>query len=99
MTCTHTACTHYTPRGCSACIDGYWGRLALFEVLPMDAPIAKALQVHHDRSNCYKVAKAHGFIDFHAAAWHHVMAGNTSLAEIQPWISDTKGPILDYGGH
>jgi hypothetical protein len=29
---------------------------------------------------------AEDFFCFHAAAWHHVMAGNTSLAEVHPWI-------------
>ena len=80
--------TSYKAYGCNQCKDGYRGRMALFEVMPISKCIAQMIMSGKDEFHLLKQAKIEGMITLYEAGLEHVKAGITSLEEINRIMVD-----------
>jgi type IV pilus assembly protein PilB len=67
--------------GCERCNDGYKGRIACYEVLPVTERIARAIMSDADALTIAALAREEGCADLRAAALAKVAQGLTSLSE------------------
>lgn len=72
----------YAPRGCEHCNQGYQGRVAVFEMLPIAPPISELVMRHCDIREIEKQMHRFNIPLLRAAALHKVRAGVTSLEEV-----------------
>jgi type IV pilus assembly protein PilB len=72
----------YQPRGCSECDGGYAGRIGLFEVLSVSAPIRRILETGN-ASDIDGAAGYGGTRTLLGDGLRHCLAGRTSLAEVR----------------
>jgi general secretion pathway protein E len=74
---------HARAHGCDRCLEGYHSRIGLFELLEADAAVAEAIHDRRRPAELATAARAGG----HRSLWEHgmdrVVAGETSLAELQ----------------
>lgn len=73
--------------GCQQCQDGYKGRLALMEMLPITAEIRQLICHHCEVSELQRAALASGWITLQQSALAKVVTGETSLQEVQRVLS------------
>lgn len=70
--------------GCERCFHtGYSGRVALFEVMPVDGPVHQAILERKAQAELLEVAQANGMKTLEEVAREAVLAGLTSLEEAQ----------------
>ena len=67
---------------CPQCIDGYCGRIALFEVMPITTQIRQSLLSQHDSSQIRQLAEQDGMVSLYQSGLTYVQAGLTTLAEV-----------------
>ena len=72
----------YRASGCSECHDGYRGRFAIFEVMPISKRVSQMLLEDAPASEIAKQVEREGVKDLRAAGIEMVLAGRTSLEEI-----------------
>ena len=72
----------YEPRGCSECDGGYAGRIGLFEVLSVSAPMRRILETGN-ASDIDGAAAYGGTRTLLADGLRHCLAGRTTLAEVR----------------
>ncbi len=73
----------YKESGCESCnFLGFKGRVAVIEVLKIDAEMDELIARSATRNEMLKAAQSNGFRDLAEDAVRHVLAGTTSLAEI-----------------
>lgn len=73
----------YRESGCEACnFLGFKGRVAVIEVLKIDAQMDELIARRATRHEMLVAAKSNGFRDLAEDAVRHVLAGTTSLSEI-----------------
>lgn len=69
--------------GCDHCFSGYFGRLALFELLPVTAKIQNAIAADKPLDLILSLAKQQGMRSLFATGLEAVSQGETSLEEMQ----------------
>ncbi|MDP3562035.1 MAG: ATPase, T2SS/T4P/T4SS family [Legionellaceae bacterium] len=83
---SHAVATHHTfykAQGCTHCTQGYRGRIALFEVMPMSMAINQLLMMPEQPiSKIVEQAQQDGMLTIYQAGLAHVLAGITSFEEI-----------------
>ncbi|OGT53106.1 MAG: hypothetical protein A3E84_02455 [Gammaproteobacteria bacterium RIFCSPHIGHO2_12_FULL_42_13] len=72
----------FHPQGCSHCRQGYQGRIALFELLPMTDKITHLLLSQTSPTSIFRDAKQEGFECMQDIASEKVKQGVTSTSEI-----------------
>lgn len=73
----------WAPRGCSQCNDGYRGRLAVVELLPVSAEIARQISAGADVRAIEAAARLEGSQSLLDNALRLLTNGDTSLEEIR----------------
>ena len=71
------------PVGCEHCFEGYRGRLALFQVMPITAAMARLVLAGGDSLALAEQARSEGVPTLHEAGLRRAEAGLTSLAEVE----------------
>ena len=69
--------------GCSACIDGYDGRVGIHEVLPMTSDVRDLIARQASPEAITAAAETAGFCSLQASAIAALQAGHTSLSELK----------------
>ena len=69
--------------GCSACIDGYDGRVGIHEVLPMTSDVRDLIARQASPEAITEGAETEGFCSLQASAMAALQAGHTSLSELK----------------
>ncbi|MHA6310197.1 type II secretion system protein GspE [Pantoea sp. S-LA4] len=77
--------------GCDHCFSGYFGRLALFELLPVNARLQNAIAAEMPLENLLALAKQQGLRTLLASGLEAVSRGDTSLEEMQRVIGLEDG--------
>jgi len=72
----------YSPQGCARCHQGYWGRIGLFEVIPIHANLAELILSHPSGSALAAAFQRAGFTTLRASGLNAVAAGLTTLSEV-----------------
>lgn len=75
------------PVGCRHCLEGYKGRVAFMEMLPVTAAIRHLISHQCDVSELQRVARASGWHSLQESALAKVTAGETSLQEVRRVLS------------
>ncbi|MEZ3501279.1 type II secretion system protein GspE [Pantoea sp. KPR_PJ] len=69
--------------GCDHCFSGYFGRLALFEILPVSSRLQNAIAAEMPLDSLVALAKSQGMKTLLSAGLEAVSRGETSLEEMQ----------------
>jgi general secretion pathway protein E len=69
-------------RGCPACLEGYKGRVGLFELLVPRESFSQAVRAGADLHELRRLARTQGLESLAADGWRKAMAGETSLEEL-----------------
>lgn len=77
--------------GCDHCFSGYFGRLALFELLPVTAKLQNAIAAEMPLDSLLTLAKQQGMRSLLVAGLEAVSRGDTSLEEMQRVIGLDDG--------
>lgn len=77
--------------GCDHCFSGYFGRLALFELLPINARLQNAIAAGMPLENLLTLAKQQGLRTLLVSGLEAVSRGDTSLEEMQRVIGLDDG--------
>jgi type IV pilus assembly protein PilB len=72
----------YTPKGCSACTDGYKGRVGIYQVLPVTESIARIILTGGSAVDIGQQAAKEGVWDLRRSGLEKVKAGLTSIQEV-----------------
>jgi len=78
----------YTARGCIQCTDGYRGRIALFEVMPISTSIAEMIMTGKNSLKLLKQAQTEGMLTIFESGLERVRMGTTCLEEITRITAD-----------
>jgi type IV pilus assembly protein PilB len=85
----HIVHEHYQAKGCKECFyTGYKGRMAIYEVIPVDVQIADSIINPHAGANEY--FKSLGIKTLQESALEVLKQGNTSIEEIYPLLIDEQ---------
>ena len=74
--------TSYKASGCRQCHNGYRGRIALFEMMPISKSLAQMIMTGKNEFDLLNQAKTEGMIPLFSAGIEQVKAGITSLEEV-----------------
>ncbi|OGT47781.1 MAG: hypothetical protein A3F17_06260 [Gammaproteobacteria bacterium RIFCSPHIGHO2_12_FULL_41_15] len=77
--------TLYASTGCNRCNQGYQGRTGIFELLACNQKLLQELTTHKDKS-AREICEAHNMQTFSASAKQKLLAGATSLDEVQEYL-------------
>jgi type IV pilus assembly protein PilB len=72
----------YGPKGCSQCVDGYKGRVGLYQVMPVSEAIGRIIMEGGNAMSITQEATREGVWDLRRAGLQKVKDGLTSLDEI-----------------
>jgi len=72
----------FIPKGCSACTDGYKGRVGIYQVLPVTESISRIILAGGSAVDIGKQAASEGVWDLRRSGLEKVKAGLTSIQEI-----------------
>ena len=75
--------TVFEALGCHACHKGYRGRVAIFELLPINRDMESLISAGASTIEIRQAAARSGHITLRQAALQKVAAGETSLAEVE----------------
>lgn len=81
--------TFYGPVGCDHCITGYKGRIGLFEVLPINSAISHIIMQGGTVREIEQKAREENMCTLRQSGIEKVLAGITSLEEINRVTEDT----------
>ncbi len=73
---------HYRPVGCSACNNGYKGRVGIYQVMPISEEIQRIILRDGSALDISKQAQAEGVRTLRQSGLHKVKQGLTSLEEV-----------------
>lgn len=76
---------------CDHCFSGYYGRLALFELLPINLLLQHAIAANASPNDLSRLAQQQGANSLFAEGLSAVNRGETSLAEVYRVIGDGDG--------
>lgn len=68
--------------GCERCFSGYYGRLPLFELLPVTARLQNALAQNTTPEDLVKIARQQGINSLFVEGLYYVNRGDTTLEEL-----------------
>jgi type IV pilus assembly protein PilB len=74
--------TPYHPVGCSACNNGYKGRVGIYQVMPIGEDMQRIILADGSALEIAKQAKAEGVRSLRESGLHKVKLGLTSLEEV-----------------
>ncbi|NBY04494.1 MAG: Type 4 pili biogenesis protein pilB (nuleotide-binding protein), partial [Betaproteobacteria bacterium] len=74
--------TVFRPQGCEKCLDGYMGRVGIFQIMPITAGMATLLVQSQDVQALALHAEKEGMRTLRQAGWVKVLAGITSVQEV-----------------
>lgn len=74
--------TPYHPVGCSACNNGYKGRVGIYQVMPISEDMQRIILADGSALEIAKQAKAEGVRSLRESGLHKVKLGLTSLEEV-----------------
>jgi len=75
--------TIYQPKGCKECRGiGYWGRIAIFEFLPVDEKLRSAIARNEDIDVFRKIQREGNYRTLRESGMRKVEAGLTSIEEV-----------------
>lgn len=86
---SESAYTLYKGKGCSACVNGYKGRIGIYEVFAMSANIEKLLTAHATTTQIQDQAQAEGMITMQQDGMLKVLTGVTTLEEVMRVATDS----------
>jgi type IV pilus assembly protein PilB len=72
----------YGPKGCSSCLDGYKGRVGIYQVLEVSPEIGRIIMTGGNAIDIAEQAEKEGVWDLRRSGLEKVRAGMTSLEEI-----------------
>ena len=72
----------YGPEGCNKCNDGYKGRVGIYEVVKITEGLSKIIMEDGNSLDIAAQAQKEGFNDLRQSGLLKVMAGTTSLEEV-----------------
>jgi type IV pilus assembly protein PilB len=72
----------FVPKGCSACTDGYKGRVGIYQVLPVTDSIARIILAGGSAVDIGEQAAKEGVWDLRRSGLEKVKAGLTSIEEV-----------------
>jgi len=72
----------HAAQGCSQCYKGYWGRIGLFQVMPITAALQHLILQNASRQELSSQAKKEGVCTLRHAGLLQASMGITSLAEV-----------------
>lgn len=72
----------YAPVGCDSCMQGFKGRMGIFEVMPMTTEIAELITKNGSSLEIANLAKKEGIATLRESGLEKVKQGLTSLAEL-----------------
>jgi len=72
----------FRPVGCSQCVDGYKGRVGIYEVLPVSEEIGRIILAGGSAPDIWERAREDGVWDLRTAGLKKVRDGLTSLEEV-----------------
>jgi len=73
----------YQPKGCKECRGiGYWGRVAIYEFLPVDEKLRSAIARNEDIDVFRKLQREGGYRTLRDSGMQKVEAGLTSIEEV-----------------
>lgn len=78
----------YKAVGCDQCSDGYKGRVGIYQVMPISAKIGRIIMENGSSIDVAEQAKKDGIDDLRQSAIKKVIAGLTSLEEINRVTKD-----------
>ncbi|WP_428979215.1 type II secretion system protein GspE [Erwinia pyri] len=76
--------------GCERCYSGYYGRLALFEMLPVTARLQNAIAAESSAEHLAAIAHQQGRNSLFVEGLHCVNRGDTTLAELNRIVGEDK---------
>ena len=74
--------TPYRPVGCSACNNGYKGRVGIYQVMPISEDMQRTILADGSALEIAKQAEAEGVRNLRKSGLHKVRLGVTSLEEV-----------------
>lgn len=77
-----SALPNWHPTGCERCYGGYYGRTALFEILPLSAALRQAITQGESASNIESLAREQGMSTLFENGCVAVAQGYTTLEEV-----------------
>ena len=80
--------TVYGPVGCEHCTGGYKGRVGIYEVMPVSEEIGRLIMAGGNSIQIADQAKSEGVADLRRAGLNKVVAGLTSLEEVNRVTKD-----------
>src|ERR1700692_4551868 len=72
----------YVPKGCSACTDGYKGRVGIYQVLPVTESISRIILAGGSAVDIGQQAAKEGVWDLRRSGLEKIKAGLTSIQEV-----------------
>ena len=79
----------YRGRGCKECRNiGYAGRMALYEVFGIDAPVRRMVIEGVDADTIRRAAADAGMMTLRTAGFRRVVQGDTTLEEVMAVVAD-----------
>lgn len=72
----------YGPKGCDKCVNGYKGRVGIYEVVKVTDPISRIIMEEGNAIQIADAARAEGFPDLRRSGLKKVKDGMTSLEEV-----------------
>jgi type IV pilus assembly protein PilB len=85
---SQSAYTLYKPVGCSECLNGYKGRIGIYEVYAMNTAMEKLLVARATTSEVQKQAQADGMLTMKQDGYLKALAGLTTIEEVARVASD-----------
>lgn len=77
--------------GCERCYSGFYGRLALFEMLPITAPLQNAIAANGSAEQLAEIARQQGRNSLFVEGLHCVNRGDTTLEELNRIVGSSDG--------
>jgi type IV pilus assembly protein PilB len=72
----------YGPKGCGSCLDGYKGRVGIYQVMEVSEEIGRIIMTGGNALDLSKQAEKEGVWDLRRAGLEKVRAGLTSIEEV-----------------
>jgi type IV pilus assembly protein PilB len=72
----------YKPVGCGQCLEGFMGRVGIFQVMPVSPAMASLLVQEKDLATLTAQAQREGMRTLRQAGWLKVSSGLTAVQEV-----------------
>lgn len=83
------AYTLYKGKGCTACVNGFKGRVGIYEVFAMSPSIEKLLAAHATTTQIQEQAQADGMITMQQDGMLKMLTGQTTIEEVARVATDS----------